>query len=68
MTPMRGRRIKERRHALNRLKGSSAACTTATTSASKEKQASPTLKRFDSAYSPGESMVSSFEVVYCVFT
>ena len=39
----------------------------ATTSASKEKHASPTLNLFDSAYSPGESMVSSLELVYCVF-
>ena len=65
--PIRGRRIKERQLAPNRLNGSSAACTIATTSASKEKHASPTLNLFDSAYSPGESMVSSLELVYCVF-
>ena len=48
------------------MNGSSAACTIATTSASKEKHASPTLKCLDSAYSPGESIVSSFEFVYWV--
>ena len=64
--PMSGRLVKHRQFASNTLKGSSAAISRASTSASKEKQASPSPHRLVSEYSPGESMISAPVLVYWV--